>query len=174
MVEGGLAFFTQGKGANAIDKTKPWGVIVQTDGDAVPARCLPAGDEARRFVDSRHGVRRSGQGRRRRREGAGAADRAIGLREAQRWLGVHQHLGRRRWPQLPENPQDPFADLVTEYDVAARVSVKDVPDMYRQFAVQAMQAGMQQQMKQKEATKATSNTRCVKNWPKRRWSRWCG
>ena len=42
MVEGGLALFTQGKGAEALDKTKPWGVIVQTDGTAFcPSAACP-------------------------------------------------------------------------------------------------------------------------------------
>src|SRR5439155_5405676 len=42
MVEGGLSFFTQGKGINALDKSKPWGLIVQTDGTGFyPVGCLP-------------------------------------------------------------------------------------------------------------------------------------
>ena len=41
-LEGAFSFFTQGKGPNAIDKTKPWGVIVQTDGSQfLPVGCLP-------------------------------------------------------------------------------------------------------------------------------------
>ena len=42
MIEGGLSFFTQGKGTSAIDKKQAWGVIVQTDGDNfLPVGCLP-------------------------------------------------------------------------------------------------------------------------------------
>src|SRR5262245_56624643 len=42
MVEGGINFFTHGKGLQAIDRTKHWGVIVQTDGtQLLPVGCLP-------------------------------------------------------------------------------------------------------------------------------------
>ena len=42
MVEGGLALFTQGKGPDALDKKKPWGVIAQSDGATFkPVLCLP-------------------------------------------------------------------------------------------------------------------------------------
>src|ERR1051326_7187853 len=42
MVEGMFAQFTMGKGATLIDKTKAWGVIVQTDGAGFyPVACLP-------------------------------------------------------------------------------------------------------------------------------------
>ena len=50
--------------------------------------------------------------------------------------------------RLPANPQDILTKLVADYDLAGHISVKNVPDMYRQFALQAMQAGVQQGMKQ--------------------------
>ena len=40
--------------------------------------------------------------------------------------------------------------MVGEYDITAHIAVKNVPEMYRQFALQAMQAGVQQGMKKKE------------------------
>jgi hypothetical protein len=51
--------------------------------------------------------------------------------------------------QLPQDPQAILAKLAGDYLLAVHVSVKDVPEMYRQFAIQAMQSGMQQQMTKK-------------------------
>ena len=42
MVDGMVALFTQGKGLAGVDKSKPWGVVVQTDGTKIlPIGCLP-------------------------------------------------------------------------------------------------------------------------------------
>jgi hypothetical protein len=145
MVEGGLAFFTQGKGANALDKTKPWGIIVQTDGAAfLPVACLPVTK-----VDDLIAIATA--------YGSQVTDGDNGVKELllpnQQTLFVKHDAGwafvsnsSASLAQLPKDPQADLAKLVSEYDVAADISLKDVPEMYRQFAIAAMQAGMQQQL----------------------------
>lgn len=149
MVEGGLAFFTQGKGATAIDKKQPWGVIVQTDGTQfLPVGCLPV-LKPQDLLDVAKGY------------GAEIKDSDDGAKELvlpnQRSIFVKQDGGMAyisisaaSLARLPANPQQLLTKMVADYDLAAHVSVKNVPEMYRQFAIQAMQAGAQQGMKKKD------------------------
>ena len=42
-MEGSIAAITEGKGLAGVDKTKPWGLILQTDGmQFLPVVCLPS------------------------------------------------------------------------------------------------------------------------------------
>jgi len=148
MIEGAFSFFTQGKGPNAIDKTKPWGVIVQTDGaQFLPVGCLPV-LKAPDLLDVARGY------------GAEVKAGENGITEVvmpnKKSIFVKEDNGTAfisvspaSLGKLPANPQDVLAKLVADYDVAGHIAVKNVPEMYRQFAIQAMQAGAQQGMKQK-------------------------
>ena len=147
MVEGGFAFFTQGKGPDAIDKTKPWGVIVMTDGaQLLPIGCLPVTklsdllDVARAYQIE---VRDVGDG-------------ITELAHPQRPLYVKEDGGwafigpsPESLAQLPENPQAILTSLASEYDVGVSFSVKDIPEMYRQLILSWIQGGMQQALTQK-------------------------
>ncbi len=149
MVEGGFAFFTQGKGPEALDKTQAWGLIVQTDGAAfLPVGCLPVA-KAGAVVDVATAlgvqVKELDGGVK---ELLLPSQRTIFLKEQGGW--AYASLSQDALSRLPQNPQAILAELVTEYDLAARISMKDVPEMYRQFAVQMMQAGVQQQLQQQE------------------------
>ena len=146
MIEGGLSFFTQGKGTSAIDKKQAWGVIVQTDGDNfLPVGCLPV-TKPDDLLDVAKGF------------GAEIKDGENGTKEIvlpnKRSIFVKVDGGMAfisisaaSLGKLPANPQQLLTKMVGEYDIAAHISVKNVPEMYRQFALQAMQAGVQQGMK---------------------------
>ena len=149
MVEGGFSFFTQGKGPNAIDKQQPWGVIVQTDGaQFLPVGCLPVLKPNDLFEVAKG-------------YGAEVKDAGEGVKELtlpnNRKIFVKQDGGMAyisisaaSLDRLPKNPQQILAKLVADYDLAAHISVRNVPEMYRQFALQAMQAGVQQGLKKKD------------------------
>ncbi len=149
MVEGGLAFFTQGKGATALDKKQAWGVIVQTDGaNFLPVGCLPVVkpndllEVAKAF-------------------GSEIKDGENGTKEIklpnQKTIFVKTDNGMAflamspaSLAKLPADPKQLLTKIVGDYDITAHVSLKNVPEMYRQFALQAMQAGVQQGMKKKD------------------------
>jgi hypothetical protein len=149
MIEGGLAFFTQGKGPGAIDKTKPWGIITQTDGNAfLPVFCLPV-----KNIDDVLGIATA--------YGAELTDgddgvKVLTLQNGQSayvkhdngWAFVAQKSASL--DKLPADPESAFAKMLGEYDVALKIAVKNVPEAYRQLAQQAMQAGMQQQLVKKD------------------------
>jgi hypothetical protein len=146
-LEGGLSFFTQGKGPQALDQTKPWGIIVQTDGASLsPTFCLPVKNMddllavavawGSQLNDGEDGVKNL----------ALPNGQTIYVKEDGGFAFISQ--SDAALANLPKEPETTFAKLLTEYDVAANVSVKDIPEGYRQFAIQAMQAGMQQQLEQ--------------------------
>jgi hypothetical protein len=145
MLEGGFTFFTQGKGPAALDKAQPWGVIVQTDGAAfLPIGCLPVANASDLLeVAAGYGVqvKDAGEGIK---ELVLPNERSLFLKSQGNWTFIS--LVPAALARLPQNPQAILGELVTEYDLAARIAMKDVPEMYRQFAVQALQAGMQQKI----------------------------
>ncbi len=148
MVEGGINFFTHGKGLQAIDRTQPWGVIVQTDGmQLLPVGCLPVKKLSDLLaVVTAYGieVKDAGDGIK---ELAQPEGQAVFVKEADGWAYIGQSPAVLA--NVPENPQAILNEIVSEYDLGAGFSVQNVPEMYRQFAIQAMQSGMQQAMEQK-------------------------
>lgn len=146
MAEAILTQFTQGKIATALDKTKPWGIIVQTDGSGFyPVVCLPVAklDDVLELAkahqmevkDADDGAKEvsmpNGQSL-----FAKAGNEVVFIAKAENSL-----------KHLPDNPLEILAKKVGDYDLTAYVSVKNVPEMWKQFAIGAMQAGMQQQMR---------------------------
>lgn len=149
MVEGGLAFFTQGKGTTALDKKQAWGVIVQTDGNNfLPVGCLPVakpndllevakayGSEVKEGENGTTEIKLPNQ-----------KTIFVKIDNGMAFIAMTPaSLGK-----LPANPKQVLTKIVGEYDVTVHASLKNVPEMYRQFALQAMQAGVQQGMQKKD------------------------
>jgi hypothetical protein len=149
MLEGTIAFLTQGKGLTAIDKTQPWGVIVQTDGvQLLPIGCVPVknlGDLLNVAANFQIDVKDVGDGVT---ELAHPEGRAVYVKEANGWAYIGPSPGALA--TLPEEPQAILGRLTEKHDFTVRFSVQNVPEMYRQFAIQAMQDGIQQGMQQKD------------------------
>ncbi len=146
MADAIVAQYTMGKAATAIDKTKPWGVIVQTDGaQFYYVACLPIAK-----VDDVLDVAKAFQ--------AEVKDGENGTKElsipnkppvylkAQNDV-VFLSLAPTSLAKLPANPLEILGKMVGEYDLSVALAVKNIPEMYRQFAIGAMQAGLQQSMK---------------------------
>lgn len=147
MLEGAFSFFTQGKGPNAIDKTKPWGVIVQTDGSQfLPVGCLPVLKPNDLFEVAKGFGAQVKEGENGVTEVVMPNKKSIYVKQDGGMAFISVAPGSLA--KLPPSPQEILSKLVGEYVVAGHIAVKNVPEMYRQFALQAMQAGAQQGMKQ--------------------------
>jgi hypothetical protein len=143
MLEGMLAMV-----ANSLDRKQPLGVIINTDGSAfLPVACLPVTnpDSLLDMAKAFGAVEKKGA------DGVSELvlpnEKTFFTKHSDGWTFIS--ISPAPLAKLPEKPAETLSRLITEHDVAARVSVKDVPEMYRGFAVAAMQAGMQQQMNQK-------------------------
>ena len=146
MADAILAQYTMGKAATALDKTKPWGVIVQTDGaQFYYVACLPVAN-----ADDIIEIAKA--------HNAEVKDAENGIKElsipnkppiflkAENGVAFLS-IAPASLAKLPPNPLEILGKMVGEYDLSVSLAVKNIPDMYRQFAIGAMQAGMQQNMK---------------------------
>jgi hypothetical protein len=140
---------TQGKGLAGVDKSKPMGLVVESVDDMPGgAVCIPVTDvNALLEVAKGFGV---------------TADKAEnGLQKVTLPQGQSGFLkSTPGWalislsPQLinavPADPNTLLGPLAKEYDVAVQIHVQNVPETYRQQAVDAMSQGAQQGLAKKE------------------------
>lgn len=142
MIDQFVQMFTQGKGLAGFDKSKPIGAIIQTDGQMPSgAICLPVSDvNALLDVAKGFGVTVDDMGdgvsQIKTPQGAGAFMKTAGS-----WAMLS--MAPTMFEGLPEDPATMFAPLVKEYDVAAKVLMKNLPEAYRQQAIDAMSQGGQ-------------------------------
>jgi len=149
MLQGTIALFTQGKGLDGIDQSKPWGVILQTDGQQFqPVGCLPVtsldkvlaivrgfGTQVQDGPDGAKLIRLpNGQ--------------SIHLKHSGNWAYIGQSA--EAIANLPADPEAELNQIVAEYDLGARVNVQNVPEQFRQMAIQAMKSGMEDGLERKD------------------------
>ena len=141
-IEGMLNLFTQNKGLAGVDKTRPWGMVLQTDGmQFVPVGCLPVTslDELLELAvgfgvmaeDAGDGVQELAM-----------EDRSLFVKQVGDWAFLSQ--SPEALASAPADPLTVLKPLVENYSVGVNVKVPNVPEMYRQIAVQQMRQGMEQ------------------------------
>jgi len=142
MIDQFVQLFTQGKGLAGFDKTKPIGAIIQTDGQMPSgAICLPVSD-VNALLDVAKGMGVTvddlgdGISQIKSPQGAGVFMKTVGS-----WALLS--MAPTMFEGLPEDPATLFAPLVKEYDIAAKVMVKDLPEANRQQAIELMSQGGQ-------------------------------
>lgn len=142
MVEGMLAFFTGGRGLEGLDKSKPIGVILQTDGsNFTPLGCLPVADPtpmlelAENFgyepLDVGGGVYE-----------LELPDQTIFFKNAGEWTYVGQSA--EALADTPAGPGEDFDALSGSYDLGVRLYAQEVPGMYKALAIDEMRKGMEE------------------------------
>ncbi|HVT29298.1 MAG TPA: class II glutamine amidotransferase [Lacipirellulaceae bacterium] len=144
-----LAQFTMGKSATALDKSKAWGLIVQTDGAGFyPVICLPLAKlEDVVAVAKAHQIEvKDGEN--------GSTELVLPNGQSLFTKSQNDMVFISRAPaslaHLPNNAQEILKNRVGEYDLTVALSVKDVPEMWRQMAIGTLQMTVQQGM-QKQA-----------------------
>ena len=151
MLDGMLNLFTQGQGLAGLDKSQPWGAVVRTDGGF--------GLQPLAFVAVKNlgdllevltvfGVESEDQG-----DGvfqlqveAEAGPQTLLVKEHNGWAFVAQTSEALQ--ELPDEPLSLLEGLDSQYDVAVRLQVQNIPEMFRQLAVQQLQLGLQQGLSQ--------------------------
>lgn len=142
MIDQFVQMFTQGKGLAGFDKSKPIGAIIQTDGQMPSgAICLPVSD-VNALLDVAKGMgvtvtdEVDGVSQIKTPQGAG-----VFMKKSGSWAMLS--MAPAMFDGLPEDPATMLAPLVKEYDVAAKILMKNLPEAYRQQAVDAMSQGGQ-------------------------------
>ncbi len=141
-LEGLLTMMTQGKGLAGVDKTKPWGALVQTDGQQFPMFVFIPVTDAKQLVDliaQTSGTSPTGPN--------GGVYQiptdgpALSLKEQGGWAFISNDP--TALANLPADPAALLDGLDKKYDVAVRASVKNVPMMYRQMILGPLQMGLE-------------------------------
>lgn len=148
MAEGMIALFTQGRGIVSLDKTRPIGITLQSDGEEfTPIGCLPITNLSALLdmikemglspFDAGDGITE-----------LELPDQTLYLKETEKWTFVAQTA--EALASAPSDPSAVMQDLVDDYDVGVRVMVQNVPEMYRELALEQLQIGMEQGLEKKE------------------------
>ena len=139
-IEAMITLFTQGQGLAGLDKTKPIGAIVQTDGmQFQPLVFVPVTD-LKQLLDVLAALNVNAE------EGEDgifevqAGLQTVFLKEQGGWAFIGQTTDVLA--NLPADPAQLLGDLAKQYDVAIRLNVQNIPEMYRQMAVNAMRQGV--------------------------------
>lgn len=147
-VEGMLAFFTGGRGLEGLDKSRPIGVVLQTDGaNFAPIGCLPVADLspmlelAENFgfepVAGDNGVYE-----------LELPDQTVYFQQTGAWTFV-----ARSADALAQAPADPTKDLqklVEKYDFGVTLYAQNLPPIYRQIALEQLRQGMEEGLVKQE------------------------
>lgn len=148
MVEGMLAFFTGGRGLEGLDKSRPIGVVLQTDGsNFTPLGCLPVADLspmlelAENFgfepVDAGEGVYE-----------LELPEQTIFFKQTGQWTYVGQTAAALA--SAPADPSQALSKLIDQYDLGVQVFAQEVPAMYKALAIDEMRKGMDEGLAQQE------------------------
>jgi hypothetical protein len=144
-LEGMLGFFTRGRGLAGLDKSRPWGAVVQIDGDDfsgcvfIPVTDLGALMEvAKQFAN---GVEQDGD-----LWTVEMDDDTLYVKQKGAWAFAANR--EDMLDKLPGDPMKIIGDLNQQYDVAVRLFVDNVPKRHRQALVDRMRAEAAEDMEQ--------------------------
>jgi hypothetical protein len=145
--------YTQG-----LDNKKPIGFVLQSDGqEFVPLGFIPVKDlkATLALLSENLGAPRDvGDGI----QEIPSPAQPIFVKEQSGWAFIGQTVESLK--ALPQNPLDQLGKLPTEYDVAIRATVKNIPAQYREMAITTLKEGIQQGLAQRpDEDDATYNAR---------------
>ena len=146
-LEGMIAFFTQGQGLAGLDKTKPWGIAASTDGLSFQLLGFIPVTDLKKLLDALSGFR-------------GDPDEENGIYKLQAPglpipLYIKSENGYAFISQdsaglgsLPKDPTKLLGGLDKQYDVAIRLSVQNIPEVFRQLAIDQIKMGVEGSLEQ--------------------------
>ena len=139
-IEGMLKLFTQGQGLAGLDQTRPWGITLTTDGLSFqPLVFLPVNDLKKLLDALAPLIGEAADG------GNGVLEltvfnQKVFVKDQNGWAFIAQS------PEaLAEAPKDPLkllGGLDKAYDVAVRLHVQNIPELYRSLAIDQLRMGV--------------------------------
>lgn len=140
-----IGMFTQGKGLEGLDKTRPWGIVVQAAGMQFSQMvCLPVDDLEKLLAIGEEGfgvtVEDAGNGVT---QLTGPQGPPLFVRTVGGWA-----IAAQQPEALDAAPADPAAELEPlvgggKADIGIRAFAQNIPPMFKQMAVQQMRQGME-------------------------------
>ncbi len=135
-LEGAIQLFTQGQGLAGLDKKRPWGVTVTTDGAQFQPLVLLPVTNLKQLLDALAGLIGDAQ------EADGMFELSvfnfkIYAKEQNGWAFIGQSA--EALSQLPKDPTKLLEGLDKSYDIALRLHVQNVPEVYRSLVMDQLQ-----------------------------------
>jgi hypothetical protein len=140
-LEGMIQLFTQGQGLNGLDKKRPLGITLTTDGTQFqPLVVLPV-TNLKTLLEALAGLIGEAQD-----NGNGVFElnvfnQKVFVKEKNGWAFVGQTT--EALESVPKDPTQLFGGLEKSYDVAARLYVQNVPELYRTLLIDQMRMGVE-------------------------------
>lgn len=146
-ISGVITFFSGGA-LDVLEEGRPIGVVLQTDGaEFTPVACLPVSDidsvleVAENFglepFDAGNGVYE-----------IEIQEQTAYLKQSGAWIFAAQSL--EALGTAPADPTSELAKLVASYDLGVTVMVQNVPELYRQIALDQLRQGMEEGLTQED------------------------
>lgn len=140
-LEGLLALFTQGQGLAGLDKSKPWGASVRSDGAQFQVLAFVPVTDVKKLMTALSGV----IGQTREEDGVYEIERetmTLYVKEASGWAYLSQTP--EGLENLPEDPAALLGRLPKQYDVAVRLNWQNIPEQFRQMGMDQLRSAAQQ------------------------------
>jgi hypothetical protein len=147
LVEMGVMQATQNQGLKGFDKTKPLGLIVQTDDSGMFAgsACLPVTDLAQLLeVLAPFGVDSQDAGNGVTQISSNGQNLFAKTGGGWAFMSIMPHM----LESVPADPGSVLKKLTNDYDLALQLNVQNVPEAYRQLAIDAMASGANESLQQ--------------------------
>ena len=132
-----LELYTQGQGLPGLDKSRPWGMVVQTDGTQFQPLAFAPVTDVKQLLGALENLQLEAQDR-----GAGvfelqsttpAVPQSVFVKQSGDWAFIGQNADAVA--QVPADPVAQLDGLHQQYDVAVRLYVQNIPELFRQMAI---------------------------------------
>ncbi len=140
-LEGMIQLFTQGQGLVGLDRTRPLGVSLMTDGlQFNPLIVLPVTD-VKQLLAALEGLVGAAQD-----AGDGIFEldvfnQKIYVKESNTW--AYLSTSPEPLASLPKNGLDLFGGLEKTYDIAGRLNIQNVPEVFRTMLIDQLRVGVE-------------------------------
>lgn len=139
--ESALNSLTGNQGLQGLDKKRPIGLLIRTDDQQFPAQLvLPVTDltQLLKSLEPTLGPAKEKEGVYQLESG----DRTFYLKQVGEW--AFASIDANSLSNLPENPLEAFGGLQEQYDLGIRLTVKNIPAIFRQMGIGLLQSLSQQ------------------------------
>jgi len=145
-VEGLIGFFTQFQGLAGLDKSKPIGIALNSDGAQFQVVGFVPVTDSNKLLGALAGALGQAQD-------AGDGVKSITvqrmqllIKEQNGWAFVG--ITKDAFNNLPKDPSTLLGDLKDEYDIGIRLFIQNIPAQFREIGLAQLRAGMQQGLQQ--------------------------
>lgn len=146
-LEGMITLFTQGQGLAGLDKTKPWGLAASTDGLSFQILGFIPVTDLKKLLDALGGL----LGEPEKEDGvykiqAPAMPIPIYIKEKDGYAYLSQDSAGLQ--NLPKDPTKVLGGLDKKYDIAVRLNIQNIPEVFRQLAIDQIKLGVEGNLEQ--------------------------